>query len=204
MSRAKHAIIVAHPNLDSFNLSVARRYQESVEALGIETIVRDLYREDFDPALKQGEMPRRADFAPELDIVRERKLIGDAAVFAFVYPLWFNAPPAMLLGYIQRVFGVGFGYSSQHNGPNGRLLIGRSMISFSSSGAPAEWLRTEGGWDALRNLFDDHVAEVCGMNVLDHRHYGRVQNTTPTCRIEAHLGDVDATVARCFKTKQNA
>jgi NAD(P)H dehydrogenase (quinone) len=195
---AKHAIIVAHPNAQSFNMAVARCYRDSVEQLGCETITRDLYRLNFQPTLQDGEIPRPAGFAPEPDIIAERVLLADARVFAFIYPLWFNVPPAILVGYIQRVFGMGFGYGPQRSGANTRLLLGRSMISFSSSGAPAEWLRTEGGWSALRNLFDDHVAEVCGVTVLDHRHYGRVLNATPACRIEAHLRDVEQTVARCF------
>lgn len=198
---AKHAIIVAHPNVQSFNMSVAKRYAESVEKLGCTSVLRDLYRAGFDPSLKDGEIPRPAGFAPEADIVAERALIADAQTFAFIYPLWFNAPPAMLVGYIQRVFGMGFGYGPQRGGTNGRLLLGRSMISFTSSGAPAEWLRTEGGMAALRNLFDDHVAEVCGMTVLDHRHYGRVLSASPASRIEAHLHDVEATVTRCFNDK---
>jgi NAD(P)H dehydrogenase (quinone) len=195
---AKHAIIVAHPNAQSFNMSVAARYRESVEKLGHATVTRDLYRLNFQPALHDSEIPRPAGFAPEADIVAERALIADAQVFAFVYPLWFNVPPAILVGYIQRVFGMGFGYGPQRGGANARLLLGRSMISFSSSGAPAEWLRSEGGWNALRNLFDDHVAEVCGTTVVDHRHYGRVLSSTPASRIKAHLDDVKATVERCF------
>jgi NAD(P)H dehydrogenase (quinone) len=196
-----HAIIVAHPNADSFNLSVARQYQASVEALGQRTIFRDLYREGFDPRLQDQEIPRPTGFAAAPEIATERQIIAGADVFCFVYPLWFNTPPAMLLGYIQRVFGMGFGYGPIRGGGNARLLLGRGLISFSSSGAPAEWLRTEGGWSALRNLFDDHVAEVCGMTVLDHRHYGRVLNSTPASRIEAHFKDVKATVERCFGEK---
>lgn len=196
--KKKHAIIVAHPNPGSFNMAVARTYQENVERLGIATVVRDLYRLGFDPVLKDGEIPRPAGFEAGADIAAERAAISDANVFAFIYPLWFNTPPAILLGYIQRVFGMGFGYGPQRAGQNARLLLDRSMISFSSSGAPGEWLRSGGGWSALKNLFDDHVAEVCGMSVLDHRHYGRVLSTTPASRIEAHLRDVETTVARCF------
>ena len=199
MSQAKHAIIVAHPSPESFTLSVARLYQQCVESLDAKTVLRDLYRLDFDPTLKDSEIPRPAGFQAGADIAAERALIADADVFAFIYPLWFNAPPAMLVGYIQRVFGMGFGFGPQTGGQNARLLLGRSMISFSSSGAPAEWLRTEGGWSALRKLFDEHVAEVSGMTVLDHRHYGRVLNATPACRLEAHFRDVRSTVERCFK-----
>lgn len=194
----KHAVIVAHPNLASFNLSVAKRYQDSVERLGASVVFRDLYRVAFDPRLIDSEIPRTAAFSANDDVMAERALLADADVFAFVYPLWFNAPPAILVGYIQRVFGIGFGYGPQKSGQNGRLLVGRRMISFTSSGAPAEWLKSEGGWSALRNLFDDHVAAVCGMTVLDHRHYGRIVPSTPASRIEAHLNDVAETVSRRF------
>ena len=196
----KHALIVAHPNRASFNMAVADRYKQAVEALGGAVVVRDLYRMGFDPLLGEGEIPSSSGFSAKDDIVAERALIADAHVFAFVYPLWFNAPPAILVGYIQRVFAMGFGYGAQQQGPQGKLLLGRGMISFTSSGAAAEWLRSEGGWTALRNLFDDHLAEVCGMRVIDHRHYGRIQHSTPSARIDAHLKDVTATVERCFGT----
>jgi NAD(P)H dehydrogenase (quinone) len=194
----KHAIIVGHPNPASFNLAVAHAYQDAVEALGHVALLRDLYRIDFDPRLKDGEIPRAAGFAAAEDVATERALIADADVFAFIYPLWFNAPPAIVSGYVQRVFGMGFGYGPIHEGRNQQLLLGRRMISFSTSGAPAEWLRTEGSWDALKNLFDQHVADVCGMTMLDHRHYGRVLASTPKSRFEAHLEDLRQTVRRCF------
>lgn len=197
----KHAIILGHPRAQSFNASVAHAYQTAVERLGHATLLRDLYHCDFDPRLQAGEIPRPEGFAAALDVAAEREVIADADVFVFVYPLWFNAPPAIVTGYVQRVFGMGFGYGPIRAGGNQPLLLGRRMLTFSSSGAPAEWLRTEGGWDALRNIFDSHVADVCGMTLLDHRHYGRVLNTAPAARIDAHLRDVDATVSRFFGLK---
>jgi NAD(P)H dehydrogenase (quinone) len=197
----KHALIAGHPDEGSFTLSMMEAYKQSAEALGHKIIVRDLYRCGFDPILKSGEIPRPGGFAAAADVVAERALLKDAQVFAFFYPLWFNAPPAIVSGYIQRVFGMGFGYGPIRQGANRRLLLGRSMISFSSSGAPAEWLRTEGGWNALKTLFDEHVAEVCGLTVLDHRHYGRVLNATPASRIKAHLDDVKKTVERHFEER---
>jgi NAD(P)H dehydrogenase (quinone) len=194
----KHAIIVGHPNLDSFNLSVARAYQDAVIALGHDVVLRDLYRSDFDPRLQDGEIPRAAGFEAAADVQTERALIGDADVFVFVYPLWFNVPPAIVTGYVQRVFGLGFGYAAMKEGPAQRLLFGRQMISFSSSASAAEWLRTEGSWSAIQNLFDEHLSEVCGLTVLDRRHFGRVAARTPASRIEAHLREVREVVSRHF------
>ena len=199
-TKQRHALIVAHPRSESFAMAVADAYRSSVEALGHSLVVRDLYRLDFQPCLQSDEIPRADGFAPATDIVAERAVIGDADVFCFVYPVWFYSPPAILEGYIQRVFGMGFGYS-QRPGEGGRRLLGRSMISFSSSGSAAEWMRKEGSFDALQNLFDDHVAEVCGMTVLAHRHYGRVLPGTPSVQIEARLRDVRETVEKCFAAK---
>jgi NAD(P)H dehydrogenase (quinone) len=169
----KHAIIVAHPNLDSFNLTMARAYQAAVERSGGQAVLRDLYRMGFDPRLADGEIPRPSGFAPAEDVKAERTLIGDAQVFTFVYPLWFNSPPAMLKGYIDRVFGMGFGFGPGADG-NEPLLRGRMMLSITSSGAPKSWVVETGAWDAMRKLHDEHVGAVCGLAVVDHLHFGEI------------------------------
>ena len=169
----KHVVIVSHPNEDSFTLSVAHAYRDAAERLGGEVLVRDLYRMNFDPRLAKAEVPHPEGFAPGDDVVAERKLIEDANVFAFVYPLWFNAPPAMTVGYIDRVFGLGFGFGSSVGG-NVPLLTGAKLISFSSSGAPKHWLVDTGGWKAVQTLFDEHLAAVCGFRALEHVHFGGI------------------------------
>lgn len=198
----KHALIVGHPNEKSFTLSVARVYAEAVGELGHTVVLRDLYRLGFDPTLRDEEIPRPSGFAAGADIEAERALIGDADVFVFVYPLWFYAPPAILLGYMQRVFGMGFGYGPIRGGGNAPLLRPKSMLSFSSSGAPAEWVRSEGAWASIRAVFDQHFADVCGLTVLDHRHFGRVLNSIPASRIDAHFREVRRTVMQNFGPRQ--
>jgi NAD(P)H dehydrogenase (quinone) len=194
----KHALIVCHPNASSFTLAMARACEEALIAEGHEVVVRDLYRMGFDPRLQADEIPRPGGFAPHQDVVAERAAIGDASAFAFFYPVWFNAPPAMLKGYIDRVFGMGFGYGAGGATGNAPLLSGRSLISFSSSGAPQSWMIETGAWDAMRKLFDEHVAAVCGLAVIDHVHFGGiVPNTTPES-VESCAAQVRAVVARRF------
>jgi NAD(P)H dehydrogenase (quinone) len=196
----KHAIIVGHPNPKSFTRAVAAEYETAAQVRGDECIVRDLYAIGFDPRLGAGEIPRPGGFAPGVDVARERELLAGVDVFAFVYPLWFNVPPAVVTGYVQRVFGMGFGYGPIREGRNQPLLEGRRLISFSSSGAPTEWLKTEGGWEALRNLFDRHVAETCGMRALDHVHFGRVSAFLPQYWFDAYMDTVRRTVSELSET----
>lgn len=193
----KHAIIVAHPNPASFTLTVARTYSQAVTAAGHSAILRDLYAMQFDPRLAANEIPGAKDFGPRDDVKAERALLADVEVFAFVYPLWLNAPPAILKGYLERVFGMGFAYGPAAGGTR-QFLAGRSMISFTSSGAPNEWVKSTGAWDALQKLFDEHFASVCGLKVLEHVHLGGIVPGMRADAVERLMDTVRAAVARHF------
>jgi NAD(P)H dehydrogenase (quinone) len=193
----KHALIIAHPKTGSFTHSMATAYEDALQANGHEVVVRDLYRTGFDPCLKAEEIPGPGGFHPGEDVKAERALLEDVRSFAFFYPVWFNAPPAMLKGYIDRVFCMGFGYGMGEGG-NEPLLSGRSMISVSSSGAPKSWMVETGAWDAMRKLFDEHVAGVCGLAVLDHLHFGAITPNITAEAVRACAGEVHAMATKRF------
>jgi NAD(P)H dehydrogenase (quinone) len=169
----KHAIVLAHPSTTSLNAAIARAYAESLAHHGHEVLVRDLYRMRFDPCLKAAEIPGPRAPVFRKDVVRERERLADVDVFALVYPFWFNAPPAILKGYIDRVFGMGFGFKPAFGG-NEPTLTGRKLISISTSGAPDHWVRDTGALSTLTWLFDRHLSGTCGLSVVDHLHFGGI------------------------------
>lgn len=193
----KHAVIVAHPEVRSFTVSAAQAYCEAVREKGQAALLRDLYRMNFAPCLGAEEIPKPTGFTPGKDAQEERRLLADADVFAFVYPFWMNAQPAMLKGYIDRVFGMGFAFGPGKGG-NVPLLKGRKMISVTASGAPIDWVQKTGAWDAVRKLFDEHFAAVCGLEVVDHLHFGRIHAGIRADAVEAMLDQVRAAVAQHF------
>jgi len=192
-----HALIAAHPNQNSFTLSMARAYGTAAEMRGHKVVLRDLYRMGFEPRMAADEIPWTPSSAPHDDVKAERETLKDAGVFVLFYPLWLNAPPAIMKGYLERVFGLGFAYGRGGAG-NEPLLKGRKLISFSASGAPAEWVKSTGAFDAMRKLFDEHVAGVCGLTVLDHIHFGGIVPNIRKDVVDAHLEAVRATVAKYF------
>jgi NAD(P)H dehydrogenase (quinone) len=147
----KHALIVAHPNKDSFTMAMAHAYAGAAAAKGDAVLLRDLYRMEFDPCLHADELPWADGATPRGDVVTERNLLAGADVFAFVYPFWFNAAPAVLKGSVDRVFGTGFGYEATPLGTK-PLLDGKRLISVTSSGAPKHWVEQTGALDAERNV----------------------------------------------------
>lgn len=194
----RHAIILAHPDAASFNAAVARIYAAAVEGLSQTADLRDLYRMGFDPRLPAQELPWRRDFAPRSDVVAERAALAPAQVVVFVYPLWFNAPPAMLKGYVDRVLGTGFGYAPAAGGGTQPLLGGKALVSISTSGAPGSWVDQTGVVARLRAGFDEHLAAVCGLTALDHLHLGGVTPGIRPDAAEQMLGQVRALTLRLF------
>ena len=155
------AMVVSHPSEDSFTLAVARRFLESVEAYGQAGFVRDLYRLGFDPLLKESE--RHGEVAA--DVEAELALLDGADVIVLVYPIWFGAPPAMLKGYVDRVFGAGRAVGQvQDGGATGRLA-GKQLVSLQLSGSMRAWLHEKGVMMSLRTLFERYLSEVFGLPV---------------------------------------
>lgn len=196
----KHAVIFAHPRPRSFTGSVANAYAEAATGLGHQILVRDLYRMNFDPALPEEELPFAGKIDLRPDIVAERRLLSDVDIFALVYPFWLNAPPAMLKGYLDRVFGHGFAYG--RGGRSEPLLQGRSLITFSSSGAPLHWVRETGAFDAIGKLFDSYFAELCGLAFLEHVHFGAIVPDVREDAVAAKLASVKKTVKKHFGRPQ--
>jgi NAD(P)H dehydrogenase (quinone) len=193
----KHAVIVAHPSMQSFTSSMASSYREAGLASGHEVIYRDLYRMNFDPCLAESELPWSKDRALRDDVIAEHALLADVDVFALFYPLWFNAPPAILKGYLERVFGMGFAYRREGGG-NAPMLKGKRLVSFTNSGAPTEWVIQSGAWQAMRTLFDGHFAAVCGLEVVDHVHFGGVVPGIRADSVKADMAKVATTLAKHF------
>ena len=193
--RAKHVVIACHPESESFTLSVARAYCEAVATRGQEAILRDLYRMGFDPVLKARERLPAAPFAPAPDVRAELELLDGAEAFVLVYPLWFGTPPAMLKGYIERVLGAGFSremMTGPLHRPHHRMLGGRHLLSFSSSGSPKAWLEDQHAWRSLQTIFDGYLARAFWMDTPEHVHFGEIVQGLAHEVVAGHLRDVEA------------
>jgi NAD(P)H dehydrogenase (quinone) len=191
----KHAIIFAHPRKESFTASVADAYAGAVRALGQEAVVRDLYGMGFDPCLKASEIPGEDGYRAGPDVIAERRAIEGANVFVLVYPFWFNSLPAILKGYVDRVFSADFGYELMPGGAV-PLLEGRRLISFTSSGAPDQWVQSTGALETLKKHFDTYLASMCGLTLVDHLHFGGVSPSVTTEWVDRMLADVRTAAQR--------
>ncbi|MFD9036274.1 NAD(P)H oxidoreductase [Streptomyces sp. NPDC059567] len=109
----RHTLLVlAHPRTDSLTVQVADLVHARLKDGGETVDVLDLYAEGFDPVLRPADEPdwenREKEYSPEVHAHMDRVLAADDIVI--VFPVWWMAPPAVLKGWIDRVWNYGFAY----------------------------------------------------------------------------------------------
>lgn len=101
--------MLAHPRRTSLTGQVADRV---CARLGPAVDLLDLYGEGFDPRMDVADEPDWRNpgkkYSAEVHAHMDRILAADAIVV--VFPIWWSAPPAMLKGWIDRVWNLGFAY----------------------------------------------------------------------------------------------
>lgn len=138
-------IVLAHPEAQSFNAHLAAVARSSLEAQGWEVTLSDLYAMNFDPSeraehYRERQNTGRFDVQAEQRFASERQAIPrdvageiaclDAAdLLILQYPMWWHLPPAMLKGWIDRVFIYGEVYASRKRFEAGRFVGKRAMLS---------------------------------------------------------------------------
>lgn len=108
----KILIINGHPDRDSFNFAIYGSYKKGALSAGHEVreiIIRDL---KFNPNLQFG-YRARTELEPDLLDAQEKIKWADHLVF--IYPVWWGSVPAILKGFIDRVFLPGFAFKKREN-----------------------------------------------------------------------------------------
>lgn len=196
----RHAVILCHPDPDSFNRAIADSYCAAVRECGQEVILRDLYAIGFDPVLKAHERPTIKDYRPSEDVVAELDLLRGNDVFVLIYPIWFGTPPAMMKGYVERVLGSGVDPKSVVSREPTSFLAGRKLMSFTTSAMSAPWLNEQGEWLSLRYLFDHYLTHAFAMQPDEHVHFANVTPHMESRWGEQHLYDVTQQARRTCAT----
>ena len=146
----KAVVIYAHPNPVSFVAAVVTVVEEELLNKGAEVRIKDLYGMNFNPVL--GEDDFRGYHTGNLpeDVKQEQEDIAWADLVVMIAPVWWYSVPAMLKGYIDRVFSLGFAYEYTSNGPRG-MLNGKKALLITTSGADEKTAKATGMLDAIED-----------------------------------------------------
>ncbi|GAA4177872.1 NAD(P)H-dependent oxidoreductase [Sphingobacterium ginsenosidimutans] len=174
----KHLIIYAHPNQESLNGQFKQAIEKNLVQQKQDVIVRDLYTLGFDPVLSLEDMTaQRKGIVNEL-IKKEQEYIKWADIVTFIYPIWWTGMPAIMKGYIDRVFSYGFAYRYDQGIQKG-LLTGKQAIVLNTHGKSNEEYSTIGMDKALLLTSDKGIYTYCGFQVTAHFFFDKADRATP-------------------------
>ena len=169
----KHLIVYSHPNPKSFCHAILETAKEALAAKKHDIVVRDLYALGFDPVLKAADLAATQEGKMPADIKAEQDHIAWSDIMTVIHPVWWTGLPAMMKGYIDRVFSYGFAYSSDDKGIV-KLLTDKKAIILNTQGTPEKVYEKSGMFDAMRKTSDTGIYEFCGVKVLSHQFFGAV------------------------------
>ena len=104
-------IIFGHPNHNGLCYAALEKARQGFEDGGHEVRVSDLYRENFNPVLRYEDPGELINMQLDEDTRAYRENIAWADRIVFIYPIWWAGMPALLKGYVDRVFASGFAYN---------------------------------------------------------------------------------------------
>jgi NAD(P)H dehydrogenase (quinone) len=160
----KTLVVHCHPDPASFSTALYRAACDALRRGGHDLRQIDLYADGFDPVLSFDE--RRAYLGDTEVIEHHVQPHVDALRWAehlvFVHPTWYYGPPAMLKGWLDRVWlpGIAFLPPARRGGMARPALRNiRRLTVVTTGGAPWWWLKVIG--DPHRKLFTRGLRALC-------------------------------------------
>ena len=187
-----HLIVFAHPDSKSFGKAIVETVTKESAAKGFSTKVKDLYSENFNPVLGPSDFEAFGNGEIPADIRAEQDLITWADAISFVYPTWWTGLPAILKGYIDRVFSYGFAYEIRDGAVIG-LLKGKRVRLFSTTGTPGPMYDSNGMHDSMKQTQDTGIFRFSGIDDVEHLFFGAVPYVDDSIR-KGYLDQVEKTV----------
>jgi NAD(P)H dehydrogenase (quinone) len=169
----KYLIVYAHPNPRSFNHAILETISGELKKKKKEFTVRDLYKIGFNPVLSTKDLEAVQNGAVPKDIKKEQSYISKADTLIVIFPIWWSAMPAMLKGYIDRVFSLGFAYDITEDAVVG-LLKGKKVFLVSTTGATKEDYEKMGAFKMMNMSMDMAIFQFSGMEVIGHQYFSAV------------------------------
>lgn len=126
-----------HPDPESFSAAARDRVVAALTARGDEVRVTDLYADGFNPVLSAVERQRHLEPGPDPSVANHAADLQWCQHLVLVYPTWWSGQPAMLKGWIDRVWvrDVAFDLPSESSRVHARLRNVRRITVVTTHGS---------------------------------------------------------------------
>jgi putative NADPH-quinone reductase len=195
----KILIILGHPDSGSLNHAIAHAIREDLLGDGHDVMFHDLHEEGFPSLLPADEIPESGKIEQIVKIHCNE--LSSAEVIIIVHPNWWGQPPAILKGWIDRVFRPGIAYRfDEGDGGEGipiGLLNASSAVVINTSNTPAEREHIAFG-DPLDSIWRRCIFDLCGVTNFHRRMFSVVVTST----MEQRTGWIEESKLLCRAAMQ--
>jgi NAD(P)H dehydrogenase (quinone) len=179
---AKRILIInGHPNRSSLNFAFAAAYKKGAmesHAEVKEITVADLH---FNPNLEYG-YQKRTELEPDLLEAWEKIKWADHLVW--IHPVWWGGLPAILKGFIDRLFLPGFAFRYRENSMFwDRLLKGKTAHIITTLDQPGWYYWLVYGRPSVNQL-KKSTLQFCGIQPVAVSYFGIIKNATEQKRAQ--------------------
>nr|WP_145404549.1 NAD(P)H-dependent oxidoreductase [Paenibacillus xylanexedens] len=179
MNANKILIINGHPDPQSYCRALSTSYTEGARKSGASVELIDLSEIEFNPNLRYG-YRQRTELEP--DLLKAQELIRWADHLVFVYPMWWGTMPAVLKGFIDRIFLPGFAMRYRENSVLwDKLLKGKSAQLIVTSDTPRLYNALVYG-NAGHRLMKNNILKFSGVSPVRVTDISPVRNSTEAFR----------------------
>lgn len=195
----KILIILGHPAPGSLNHAIAQAIRGDLREAGHEVLFHDLYAEGFPPLLTAEEMPRDGKLEQAVEAHCAELCSADGIVI--VHPNWWGQPPAIVKGWVDRVFRPDVAYRFE-DGDGGEgvpvgLLRASAAVVINTSNTPAAREQAAFG-DPLEAIWRQCIFALCGVTNFQRRMFAVVV----TSNAEQRLNWIEEARMLCRETFQ--
>lgn len=175
----KILIINGHPNRESFNFGIANAYQEAAVASGATVRTIHIIDLDFNPNLEFG-YRKRTELEQDLLLAWEDILWADHLVW--IHPVWWGGLPALMKGFIDRLFLPGRAFQYRENSLFwDKLLKGKSARIITTLDQPSWYYALVYGRPSVNQL-KRSTLQFCGISPVKVTYIGIIKTSDPIKR----------------------
>lgn len=154
--------VIDHPDTGSLTHAVAARFTEGALKAGHTTETADLHAEGFSPVWSLADMAQFEDRPMPEDVLAEQARIERCDALCLVFPLFWWGMPAMLKGWVDRVWSQGWAYDDVDD-PDRSLLRDRTCVMLVPCGASPQSMAPNGYPGAIDKLWRTGTLGYFGM-----------------------------------------
>lgn len=175
----KILVIDGHPNPDSFDCGLSQAYLKGANETEAETKLISIRDLQFNSNLQFG-YQKTSELEP--DLLEAQKKISWADHLVWIHPVWWGGLPAMMKGFIDRIFLPGYAFKYREKSVWwDKLLAGKTARIITTQDTPGIYYWLVFGRPSVNQL-KKTTLEFCGIKPVKVTSIGPIRNSTESFR----------------------